>query len=82
MTFSIVCVLLCRRPVTRAWSGPLYVTSGPYFGGAFNASAVTVRQVGTVRLDAGCSGCNVFNNLRFTYSVDGVNVNPGPTCTG
>lgn len=53
------------------YTGPLYATTGPYFGsGSFNPNAVPARQVGTMTfvLDAVNSG-------RLAYSVDGVPVN-------
>ena len=28
-------------------AGPLYATTGPWFGGPFNSSTVTIRQAGT-----------------------------------
>ena len=34
------------------WSGPLYVTAGPWFGAPFNPAAVGVRQVGTLTFSA------------------------------
>src|SRR5690349_7450634 len=53
-----------------AFSGPMYATTGPYFGsGTFNPSNVTARQVGTIAFAAAeVSGAAV------VYSVDGVNV--------
>jgi hypothetical protein len=55
-------------PIT--YSGPLYVTTGPYFGGSFNPNAVTGRQAGSMTfvLASVSSG-------QLTYSVDGVIVN-------
>ncbi len=54
---------------TYLWSGPLYVTSGSFFGGAFTSSIVTVRQAGTMtwQLTSVRAG-------TLTYSVDGVPV--------
>lgn len=51
------------------YSGPLYTTTGNFFGGAFNPSSVTVRQVGTVTF-------TVTTPVRgtLTYTVDGVTV--------
>ena len=51
------------------FSGDLYVTNGPYFGGSFNPSSVTSRKVGTLTFDA-----DSVNTARLTYSVDGVTV--------
>lgn len=57
------------------YTGPLYVTNGPYFGSpSFDPSAVGVRQVGSITFDATCSGCNIYNDVQVTYSVDGVTV--------
>jgi hypothetical protein len=52
------------------FTGPLYKTTGPYFGTApFTASSVVVTQVGTVTFDAATSSTGT-----LTYSVNGVNV--------
>lgn len=50
-----------------AYAGPSYVTTGPYFGGSFDANPVTIREAGTMTfvLDTVTTG-------RLTYSVDGV----------
>jgi hypothetical protein len=56
------------------YTGPLYATTGPYFGGSFNPGAVGVRQVGTLTFDAACTGCNIYNNVQLAYTVDGVSV--------
>ena len=52
------------------FTGPLYVTTGPFFGGVFNPTAVTGRQAGTMQfvLTGVSTG-------QLTYSVDGVFVN-------
>jgi hypothetical protein len=49
------------------FTGPLYVTSGPYFGDAYDPSTVTFRQAGTMTfaLTDGDTG-------QLSYSVDGV----------
>ncbi len=49
------------------YSGPLYATTGPYFGGPFNPGAVGATQVGTMTfvLTTVTSG-------QLTYTVDGV----------
>jgi hypothetical protein len=51
------------------FSGPLYVTSGPWFGGAWNPALVGGRQAGTMTfvLTSPTAG-------RLAYSVDGVAV--------
>jgi hypothetical protein len=51
------------------FTGPLYVTTGPYFPGPFNPGNVTVRVAGTM----------TFTNLtvqtaQLQYSIDGVSV--------
>ena len=52
-----------------AYAGALYESTGPYFGGAFNAAAVTRRQVGQMNFFASADGTG-----QLTYSVDGVTV--------
>jgi hypothetical protein len=51
------------------WTGKLYQTNGPWFGGAFPPANVTVRQVGTVSFAA-----TGLNQATLTYTVDGVAV--------
>ncbi len=51
------------------FAGPLYQTSGPYFGGTFNPNSVTVRQVGTVTFNL-----TNLTTATINYSVDGVAV--------
>jgi len=51
------------------WTGNLYVTKGPWFGGPYNPSTVTVRQVGTVSFTSASLG-----QATLTYSIDGVTV--------
>ena len=49
------------------FSGDVYRTTGPYFGGAFNSSSVGATRAGTASLS--------FSDLshgRLSYSVDGV----------
>jgi hypothetical protein len=52
------------------WAGPLYVTTGPYFGGPFNPANVTFRQAGTMTFTFQTPDTGSLN-----YSVDGVVVN-------
>jgi len=51
------------------FTGDLYATTGPWFGGAFDPASVGVRKVGTATftLDSVTEG-------TFTYGVDGVSV--------
>ncbi|HJU21468.1 MAG TPA: hypothetical protein VJ891_03075 [Casimicrobiaceae bacterium] len=49
------------------WTGPLYVTSGPWFGGPFPPANVTIRQAGNASFVL-----TDFNQATLTYSVDGV----------
>jgi hypothetical protein len=51
------------------WTGGLYATSGPWFGGPFPPTA-TIRQAGTASFSAGAT----LNQGQLTYSVDGVMV--------
>jgi len=52
------------------WGGDLYATTGPWFGGPFDPSAVASRKVGTAsfRLTS-------VNSAALTYTIDGVAVN-------
>jgi hypothetical protein len=57
------------------YSGPLYQTSGPWFGGpAFNPNAVNVRQVGTATFTLQTVG-----GASLTYVADGVAVSKSLT---
>ena len=51
------------------FSGPLYLTSGPWFGGPFDPTAVGIRQAGTMTFTLQTAGTGT-----LTYSVDGVQV--------
>ena len=51
------------------YSGPLTESTGPYFGTAFNPSAVTRRQVGQMSLRARANG-----TAELAYTVDGMQV--------
>lgn len=51
------------------FSGSLYATTGPWFGGPFNAGSVTVRPAGTATFTL-----QYLNQAALTYSVDGVAV--------
>jgi hypothetical protein len=51
------------------YSGTLYLTNGPWFGGVFNPAAVTNRPVGTMTFDV-----PFVAQGTLTYSVDGVTV--------
>jgi hypothetical protein len=50
------------------FAGALYRTSGPWHGGVFNPSQVTVTPVGQVTLEA-----LSLNHMRVRYSADGAN---------
>ncbi len=52
------------------YTGPLYATTGPYYGGPFNPDDVTTRQVGTMTFVL-----TTVSTGQLTYSVDGVVVN-------
>ena len=58
-----------RADGTYAFSGPLYESTGPYFGAAFNPAAVTRRQVGTMTFDV-----RDRVSASLVYTVDGVSV--------
>jgi len=51
------------------YSGTLYLTNGPWFGGAFNPASVTLRAVGTMTFNVPYVASGA-----LTYSVDGVPV--------
>ena len=53
------------------WSGPLYVTSGPWFGGPFPQASVTARQAGVASFSMSATD---LNQAVLTYIVDGVSV--------
>jgi len=52
----------------QVFSGTLYRTSGPWFGGAFDPRAVTATAVGTLSI------VYVGKNISLSYTVDGVGV--------
>jgi hypothetical protein len=51
------------------FTGPLYVNTGPYYGGAWNPAAVTSRKAGTMTFTLTSSSTGQLN-----YTVDGVPV--------
>jgi hypothetical protein len=51
------------------FSGPLYRTSGPWFGGAFDPAGVGIRQVGTATF-----AFRSVDTCTFTFVVDSVSV--------
>lgn len=55
------------------FTGPMYQTSGPWFGANFNPAAVGVRQVGSVTLAMFIEGGTI------SYTVDGVAVSKSIT---
>jgi len=58
---------LVRASGALEWAGPLYVTTGPYFGGTFNPAAVTSRQAGTMTFTFLTPETGTLD-----YSIDGV----------
>ena len=52
-----------------SFTGPLYTVTGPYFGGPFDPTRVSNRQVGTVSVAASQIGSGA-----ISYTVDGVQV--------
>jgi hypothetical protein len=52
-----------------AWSGMLYLSDGPWFGGMFNPSAVTTRLAGTMTFQALTD-----QSATVTYTIDNVTV--------
>jgi hypothetical protein len=53
----------------NTFTGPLYVTTGPYFGGPYNATPWVYRQAGTMQFRALSPDTGVLD-----YTVDGVAV--------
>ncbi len=53
--------------VYSTYTGPIYKTTGPYFGGPFNPASAGVRQVGT-----GTLSFRYANRGMFSYVVEGV----------
>ena len=51
------------------FTGDLYATRGPHYGGAFDPAAVARRKVGTLTFDSG-----EFATATLTYTVDGTTV--------
>jgi hypothetical protein len=59
------------------YSGPLYESTGPAFGAAFDPSRVTRRQVGTMSVEFGSEVYTTGTPRRYAviyYDVDGVQV--------
>jgi hypothetical protein len=54
---------------TLTWSGALFATTGPWFGGPFNPAEVGVRPVGTLTFSAINTALGT-----VTYSIDGITV--------
>ncbi len=52
---------------SNTYAGPVYKTTGPYFGGTFDPATVGIAQVGTATLKFSNQGTG-----EFTYSVEGV----------
>ncbi len=57
-------------PSSTTYTGPLYQTTGPYYGGAFDPKNVSYRAVGTVTFIAQSPNVAV-----LSYTADGVTVN-------
>ena len=53
----------------NVFTGPLFQTSGPWFGGTFNVNGVGIRQVGTVTF-----AHKTVSSGTLTYTVDGTMV--------
>jgi hypothetical protein len=54
-------------PMATVFTGPIYKTSGPYFGGPFDPTQVGITQVGT-----GILLFSQWNSGTFNYTVEGV----------
>lgn len=51
------------------WTGKLYATNGPWFGGPFAAGNVNVRRAGSVSFTL-----SALDQAELTYTVDGITV--------
>ena len=56
------------------FTGPLYQTAGPWFGGAFNPNSVSVRQAGTATFVG-----NTIATATLSYTVDGISTSKSLT---
>ena len=54
---------------SRSWSGDLYETSGPYFGGPFNPALVTAKKVGVATFASNANDKAVFQYIVGTAVV-------------
>jgi hypothetical protein len=53
------------------WSGLVYASGGPWFGGTFPPAGVTIRQAGTATFSM---AANNLDHATLTYVIDGVSV--------
>ena len=68
--FTAAATYQTNSPTTHSvFTGDLYLTNGPFYGGPFNSAAVTYTKVGTLTFDADSS-----TTARLTYTVSGVSV--------
>jgi len=68
--FVVAASLQTSPPEGHAvFNGDLYAATGPYYGGAFNPTLVTLRKVGTLTFDAATA-----SNATMSYTVDGTPV--------
>jgi hypothetical protein len=68
--FTAAAFLQGNAPAGRVrFTGDLYSTTGPYYGGTFNPAAVSYAKVGTLTFDA-----DSVNTATLTYTVGGVPV--------
>jgi len=58
-----------NRAPDGSYTGKLYASTGPWFGGPFNPAGVNVREVGTLTFVPSGS-----DTAQLSYSVDGVQV--------
>jgi hypothetical protein len=56
------------------FTGDLYATTGPYYGGSFNPAAVALTKVGTLTFDS-----DTTNTATLSYTVNGVPVTKSVT---
>lgn len=60
-------IFTAQSGISLIYSGPLYVTAGPWFGGPFNPAAVGASQVGTATFTL-----QSIVDASLTYSANGV----------
>lgn len=58
-----------QKGETKVWTGPLYATSGTYYGSKWNPAELKVREAGSMTFDMPCC-----DDGTLVYTIDGVKV--------